>query len=318
VQLISGSVVARRPPARIWYAVVLACLVVLTGCGGHQDSPDPGGLVPWTDEPAQAAQLAQSATFPTCKISELRLPHLQQRWGGVWNDAVSGYFVVENSGRRSCGLPPPSRVSAVTRPRVRIGFDVGGLAAPAVVLDPGDRVQVQVTSPYDCGKPLATSTAFTLVFPTGTLHVPGAHMAVQCGGSLVDFTARSSTTTGGSPASPVSRLRTTMSRVPPSVAAGDTVSYAVTLTNPTSSAIPLDACPSYQEGIKGRPSTVHTYQLNCGAISRIAAHSSVRFAMRLPLSAGLTAGPAVLDWKLNLPSGSVDTGQFASAGTTIE
>lgn len=316
--MIPGSALAGRRPGRTWYAVVLACLVVLTGCGGTSAPEDSSGLVPWTDEPAQAAQLAQSATFPTCKATALRLPRHEQRWGGVWNDAVSGFFMVENSGRRPCALPRPSRVTATTRSPLRVGFEVGGLAAPAVVLDPGDRVQVQVSSPYDCGKPLVRSTGFAFVFPTGTLRVPGARMAVQCGGSLVDFTARSSGTVRSSTMPPASRLRTTISRVPLTAAAGDTVSYAVTLTNPTSTAISLDTCPSYQEGIKGQPSSVHTYRLNCGSVTRIGPHSSVSFAMQLPLPEGLAPGAAVLDWKLNLPSGPVGTGQFASSGVTIE
>lgn len=311
-----------QPPARTWYAVVapvvMLCLVVLAGCSSHESSTA-GGLVPWTDEPAAAAQLAQSTTSPTCKVSVLHLPRGEQRWGGAWNNAISGYFMIENSGRTPCALPRPSRVTATTESGTRIGFDVRSLAAPAVVLGPGDRVQVQVSSPYDCGKSLARSTSFALTFPTGTLQVPGARMGVQCGGTLLDFSARDvgASAGGATSTTPAAGLRATMSRVPGSVSPGDSVTYAVTLTNPTSTAISLDPCPSYQEGIKGQRSSVHTYQLNCGAVGQIAAHSSVSFAMQLPLPDHVTPGAAVLNWELQLPSGSVDQGQFASAGTTV-
>jgi hypothetical protein len=309
---------APQPLHRIWSVLALAGLLALTGCHSHQAPAD--GLVPWTDEPAQAAQLAQSATFPTCQVSVLRLPRDQQQWGGVWNDAVSGYFMIENSGHRPCELPRPSRVTAATQSGTRIGFESGGHAAPAVVLDPGERIQAQLGSPYDCGKPLLRSTSFTLTFPTGTLHVPDASMAVQCGGALIDFSARNAGTSGRATATapPTSKLRATIARVPDSVTPGDQVSYAVRLSNPTSTPISLDGCPSYQEGIKGVPSSVRTYQLNCDPVGRIGAHSSVSFAMQLPLPDRLTSGSAVLDWKLQVPTGSVDDGQFASAATRVE
>jgi hypothetical protein len=311
-------VLATQPPKRILYGVMLLCLAMLTACGGHQDSSH--GLVPWTDDTAEAAQLAQSTTYPACKVGALQLPRDEQQWGGVWNDAVSGYFMVQNAGRRACELSRPSRVAAATASGRRVSFVVGRLAARSVVLDPGDRAQVQVSSPYDCGRSLVRSRSFALAFPGGTLHVPDARMAVQCGGTLVDFSARTSGASGSGTASatPAARLRATMSHVPSSVDAGRTVTYAVTLTNPTSTAIPLDPCPSYQEGIKGDPSSVHTYQLNCGSVKQISPHSSVSFAMQLPLGSGLTPGDAVLDWKLQVAPGTVDGGGFASADTKLE
>lgn len=305
---------------RTRYAVAALGLVALAACGGGHQDRAVHGLVPWVDRPAETAQLAQATTAPTCAVAALRLPRDQQRWGGVWNDAVSGYFMIENSGRRTCELPGPSRVTAATGSGGQIGFDVGGLAVPAVVLGPGDRVQVQVSSPYDCHKPLVRSAGFALEFPTGTLRIPDAHMAVQCGGALVDFSARTSDASGGGTTrtTPASRLHVSMSRVPERVSPGDVVGYAVTLTNPTSRAITFARCPTYQEGIKGQPSSVHSYELNCGAVRRIEAHSSVSFAMRLSLPPGLQPGAAVLDWRLQVPSGRVDQGQFASAGTRLE
>lgn len=310
----------RRPVRTV--GAVAACLVALTGCGGHQASAT-HGVVPWVDQPVEGARLAQSATSPTCTIAALDLPRDEQHWGGVWNGAVSGYFMVENAGPTTCELPVPTTVRAVTPSGGRVGFGLGTLSkAPPVVLAPGERLQVQVSSPYGCGKALVESASFALSFPSGTLHVPGARMAVQCGGSLVDFSGREAgPAQGATSATPVSHLRARLAQVPAAAAPGAPMTYTVTLTNPTSKAIALSPCPSYQEGIKGQPSVVHTYQLNCGAARRIGPHSSVRFAMQLPLPSDLTSGPAVLDWKLQLPSGSVgasvDAGQFTSAETRI-
>lgn len=306
-------------PTRLLSPVVLLCLVALTGCSGHH-APAPDGLVPWTDQPAEAAALARSTTSAPCDVSALRVPRGDQQWGGVWNGAVAGYLMIENAGPRPCDLPRPSRVSAETTSGARITFDVGGLSVPAVTLEPGNRVQVQISSPYDCGKPLVRSAGFSLAFPTGTLEVRGARMAVQCGGSLVDFSARDVGTSarGTTSAPPVSRLDATMSRVPATISPGSSVGYAVTLTNPTSTAIALDQCPAYQEGIKGRPSSVQTYQLNCDAVRRIDPHTSVTFEMQLPVPTQVPSGPIVLDWELQVPARAVDEGQFTSAGTRVE
>lgn len=299
-------------------AVALVCLCVLSAWGDQASTGH--GLVRWTTRSADGARLSPAATAPPCEVAVLRLPHDQQQWGGVWHGAATGYFQVENPGRTSCALPRPSRVVAATGSGQRQVFDVDSLPTQPVVLAPGDRLQVQVSSPYDCDKPLTRSTAFALTFPTGTLRVPHARMAVQCGGALVDFSARGSDPSNASTTSttPMSHLRATMSRVPRSAAPGEALTYAITLTNPTSRAIGFNRCPSYQEDLKGQPSSIRTYRLNCEAVGRIGAHSSVRFAMQLPLSPRVTRGIAVLDWKLQLASGSVSQGQFASAHTRIE
>lgn len=303
-----------RPPFRgartALSAAGLLCLALLSACSNG--SPGGRGVVPWTDEPAQGAALTQSATAPSCPMSALRLPRGQQRWGGAWHDSVSGYFVIQNSSSSSCQLPAPSRVSASTAAGAQ-AFRIGRLAGTAVVLGPGDPVQVQLSAPYDCGKPLVESTGFELAFPTGRLHVPRARMAVQCGGGLADFSARRTTTPVSVPAA---QLKATLARVPGKVGPGDTLAYTVTLTNPTSRRIGLRQCPSYQEGLKGQPSSVHSYQLNCDGASSIGPHRSVIFAMQLPLPDRAEPGPAVLDWRLQVP-GPVRQAQFASARTRI-
>ncbi|HEU4567568.1 MAG TPA: hypothetical protein VFR99_05985 [Marmoricola sp.] len=287
----------------------LLCLGLLSACSDH---PEADGVVPWTDEPAQGALLAQSTTAPQCRLAALTLPRGQQAWGGAWHDAVSGYFVIQNSGRTRCRLAAPSRVVATTPEGPRV-FSTGRVGDTTVTLDPGDGVQVQVSSPYDCGRRLLRSTGFVLSLPSGRLHVPRARMAVQCGGELADFSGRDTSTP---PTTPAASLRARLTRVPGRVGPGGTLSYTVTLTNPTSRRIRLDQCPSYEEGIKGQPSSVRRYQLNCDDAPPIGPHRSVTFAMQLPLPDHVDDGPAVLNWHLQVP-GAVGQAQFASARTTV-
>ncbi len=287
----------------------LLCACLLSACS---DRPAADGVVPWTDEPAQGALLAQSTTAPRCQVSALSLPRGEQAWGGVWHDAVSGYFTIRNSGRAGCQLAAPARVTAATREGPK-DLAIGPLADRTVVLAPGDEVQVQVSSPYDCGKPLLESTGLVVALATGRLHVRHARMAVQCGGGLADFSARDTSTVATTPAA---GLQARLSRVPGSVGPGSTVSYTVTLTNPASRRVTLEQCPSYEEGIKGQPSSVHRYQLNCDGAPAIGPHRSVTFAMQLPLPDHADAGAAVLDWHLQVP-GPVSAAQFASARVNI-
>lgn len=288
----------------------LLCACLLSACS---DRPAADGVVPWTDEPAQGALLAQSTTAPPCQVSALSLPRGEQAWGGVWHAAVSGFFTIRNSGSTSCRLPTPARVTATTREGPK-EFATGRLTGSAVVLDPGDEMQVQVSSPYDCGRPLLESTGFVLALASGRLHVPHARMAVQCGGVLADFSDRDTSAVATTPAA---RLRAQLSRVPGSSGPGSTLSYTVILTNPTSRRVSLEGqCPSYEEGIKGQPSSVHRYQLNCDGASSIGPHRSVTFAMQLPLPDQAGEGAAVLNWHLQVP-GPVSQAQFASARTDI-
>jgi hypothetical protein len=288
----------------------LLCASLLSACS---DGSGADGVVPWTDEPAQgAAVLSQSATAPPCTVAALTLPRDEQAWGGAWHDAVSGYFMIRNSGSTSCQLSAPSRITAATPAGPR-SFHIGRLFDTTAVLAPGDEVQVQVSSPYDCGKPLVESTSFALALPTGRLQVPHARMAVQCGGELADFSARRTSTVATTPAA---QLRARLTRVPGTVGPGDTLTYTVILTNPTSRRITLDQCPSYEEGVKGQPSSVRRYQLNCADAPPIGPHRSVTFAMQLPVPDHVGDGAAVLNWHLQVP-GAVSQAQFASARTTI-
>jgi hypothetical protein len=92
---------------------------------------------------------------------------------------------------------------------------------------------------------------------------------------------------------------------PASAAAGATLEYTVTLTNPTSRAVPLTPCPAYTQSLvaprsgggAGRALVGGRYLLNCAAVRSLAPGASATFAMRAPLAAGVT-GDVQLRWAL--------------------
>jgi hypothetical protein len=66
---------------------------------------------------------------------------------------------------------------------------------------------------------------------------------------------------------------------PANITSGTTVSYAVTLANPTRRAVSLSPCPSYSETFADGGAAVAYYYLSCGAVPSIPAGRSVTFQM---------------------------------------
>lgn len=100
-------------------------------------------------------------------------------------------------------------------------------------------------------------------------------------------------------APPPSASLTATIRAPASVAAGSTLVYEVTLTNPTAAPVPLDPCPSYTESLAG---ITAGYQLNCGPVGQLPPGGSATFAMQLALPPDAPAGSAPLQWQAGGPA----------------
>lgn len=103
---------------------------------------------------------------------------------------------------------------------------------------------------------------------------------------------------------------------PATVRASSTLLYAVTLTNPTNTTVPLTGCPQFVEQLSvvplKTPTTVGARgPLNCAHLPpTITANTSVTMQMQLD-TAGQVPGPGGLTWQL------LDHGHEATAGTTL-
>lgn len=88
---------------------------------------------------------------------------------------------------------------------------------------------------------------------------------------------------------------------PASVTAGSVLRYDVVLQNPTSSAILLLPCPTYQESLSsGSGRVVEEHVLNCAGIREVPAGGQVRFEMELAVPASLPASSASgIVWQLD-------------------
>jgi hypothetical protein len=90
--------------------------------------------------------------------------------------------------------------------------------------------------------------------------------------------------------------------VPATVEAGTTLRYAVTLSNPTKSAIRIDPCPAYIETATGvGVHVLKTYALDCDRVREIPASRQVRYEMRLPIPTAAPSGVIVVAWFIDGP-----------------
>jgi hypothetical protein len=88
------------------------------------------------------------------------------------------------------------------------------------------------------------------------------------------------------------------------VRAGTTLSYVVTLRNPTRRQVALAPCPGFTEGLYADGLVVqHSFELNCGAARSISAGGHAGFEMRLEVPARAQPGLAKLAWSLDTPTG---------------
>lgn len=275
--------------------------------------------VPWVNRPGQTWAQVAASTTPSCAVGDLSLPTDQQKWGGAWHGETSGYFVIANSGTSTCLVGVPTAISAHAADGTSTAFTTDTTLAP-VVLAPGDTLQVQVLAPPpdSCGKPPANSNSFVFTFPNGTgdLDVPNAQMAVECGGSLADF---SGIDAGPAvQATPYSALEASIADNPATLKPGADATFAVTLSNPTTHSIGFKECPSYAESIKGVAGSQKVYQLNCQQARDIAPGSSEKFQMKLHVPENALRGPAAIGWHLLVPTDPDNDKQFASVLTPVK
>jgi len=90
--------------------------------------------------------------------------------------------------------------------------------------------------------------------------------------------------------------------IPASVNAGTTMTYVVTLTNPTADPIRINPCPGYIETATGKDiNIVETHTLNCNRLREIPANSSIRYEMRMHIPHNTPTGAAVVSWTFAAP-----------------
>ena len=361
-EVIRARSVRRQPYRRVAVAagaaaavtvVVLGSVAVGEGrrggapAGGPTSSSSPApSIVPWVDRPAPVptqppATSARSAQYPRCTTGQLQASAVT---GGPAAGTMYQRVWLTNHSSKACTLAgQPAAAFAVhpdgSRTRLAPSNAVGeNLIGPGPAnLAPGQRGGVTAAFSDHCtaAEPVNTVTAIVLTLDDGghlRADLPSPLAPTCPPGDISPFGA--APPPASSDTSPLNALRATLN-APQSVTAGQPLTYTVTLTNTSSSAVALSPCPSYAESLvipgtdSPGPNRTARYYLNCDAVDAIPTGDAVTFAMRMD-NPSTETGPAKLDWQLSnsnvatataitlLPGSTAAPDSPAAAGCTMK
>jgi hypothetical protein len=291
----------------------------------------PTGGAPWINQPRPTPDpTALAGSLPSCQAAQLS--------GKVFL-AAPGAGTVEyqvqlvNRGPTTCALlGHPSSLAGLTATGQSVPISLGqGPTVPYVadepaLLAPGAAGEVAFLSTVACSvapEDVPDFVALRIGVAGGTLDAADStsftaaapNIYFPCGIWATSF-ARLPQGDGGMTLPGMQGLEVSL-RLPDALGPHDSrLDYSVDITNPTSSAIALNPCPTYTERFSvgsirdhklAPPNvTTATYLLNCQAGPVVPPHGHEQFQMRLPLAKKPSAGleQPTLSWRLNVLAGT--------------
>ncbi|MHB8334404.1 MAG: DUF4232 domain-containing protein [Acidimicrobiales bacterium] len=310
---------------RIAGATVAA--LALSSCGTAGLS---GSVVPWSTLTASPTMTTTTTTTTLVRAAPCRSSQMETRLGrgsvGLGNELTVVVFTNTGPLCRLSGYPNLEGQTATHqwRPlRVRKnGTYFGGLngtdlaTGQSGLLFLGTSATCNALNSPSQARNHANERAFTydtirVLVPHdgGSAGVNGAHLDVACGLDESQLGVRPPTpgTVEPRPGS-VASLTATAS-LPTTIRAGTTLSYVVTLHNPTTTEVTFTPCPNFTEAIfiapnvTGAKPRVRNFALNCAQAVPVAPHGSERFAMELVIPPSTQASLAKFAWSLDTGSG---------------
>jgi hypothetical protein len=297
----------------VTFAAATALASAAAGCGSSRHATGP---VPWVNRPVAryvipAPKLIPYPTSaPACRASQLRV---SQGRGGAAAGTAYEQLVFTNLGPGSCLLHGFPTITAIgpRGERVRLRPRHAGLAffelTPADIAPSGHSfLSLATGDACDAGIRKATIYRQLRITIGGseTVHAaPTVSIRQACGLFLSSF-GRPARYTPLAPAPGTAATLHASAQLPQTVRAGAVLAYTITLANPTTTAVTLKPCPSYNEGIYRAGHVVRRWlALNCDRVRTIPAHTRVRYAMQLAIPAASPPGVAKFGWSLDTPSG---------------
>jgi hypothetical protein len=257
-------------------------------------SPSPSvSAVAWLDEPTTLTEI--EATQPparpaarACAADDLAARAVVEDSEGAGGHILT-IVRLANAGSSRCTLSGTVKLAGIRTERGTFFDNVGWKQYPATI-DPGEQASVDIETSFACGGAQKQNRNVVMTVLGRSYPLPRARLDSTCVVRVGDWYVLRG------PAEPQFRYDglTATLQAPATVARGSTVDYVVTLTNPGPAAVRLDPCPIYMEEVV---KNVGFYRLNC-AVAEIAPGASVRFAMRLRVSAETPTGPTHLLWRL--------------------
>ena len=259
--------------------------VFVSACSSPGSSPVQAA-VPWISRPGVPVfNLASNAAAD--RVCLARDIHVEVGKTGAYQGHQTQELFVRNVAPDACKItaPPPVDIVFASGKQVAVGrsssMSAVGASGGIDGLAPKAAVHVLVGTPATCagagGNPnIARIVKFSLS-ETEVVTVAATWINVECGSPVI--LAFDLAQPAGPPI-PASSL-TAKLNIQGSTSPGGTLTYLVTLSNPSPKAIALDPCPSYTESIGYKTPFQQTFLLNCAAVGSIPAGGSLTFEMRL-------------------------------------
>jgi hypothetical protein len=338
-----------RAPAAACVAAVLAA-ATLSGCGSPGTSAVPSGsgaaatsavptapnlgeAVPWIADPAPPYQPppAPKVPPPAADARACTAADVSVSWGR--GNGAGGHTLqsvrFRNTSDSTCVLKGYPQITASEPGHPDVEAQDGSFfpSGPAADMAPGQDTLLGLETVSYCAaaNPPAGGGDHATLYHHVAIQIPGGGTVtlsnppeterggfdLTCGLHLGKFTGPEPKPSP-QPPDPLADLRASL-QAPQTVQAGVTLVYIVALSNPTAAPTSLSHCPGYVEWMDSGRAVVtkELYALNCTPVGAIAAHSTVRFAMRLAVPASTPAGAATIHWGLAGP-------QLADTSTSVQ
>ena len=319
--------------ARVVGATVAA--LALSSCGTARLS---GSVVPWSALTASPTTTSTTTTTTLVSAAPCRSSQLETRPGrggvGLGNELTVVVFTNTGPLCRLSGYPNLEGETATHQWRPlgvrKSGTYFGGLNGTDLatgrsgLLLLGTSATCNALNSPSPARNLANERAFTydtirvlLPHGGGTASVNGVHLDVACGLAESQLGIRPPTPGTAEPRPGSVASLTATASLPATIRSGTTLSYVVTLHNPTTTAVTFAPCPNFTEAIfitpnvKGAKPRVRNFALNCAQAASVAPHGSERFAMELVIPPSTQASLAKFAW-------SLDTGNGPYIGRPVE
>lgn len=271
-------------------SIATAAVTTLGDEGDRSDAPlaSSNGAIPWVDQ--RPAETVDDATQPCAGqgvTAAVGRP-------GAWHGQTTQQIVLTNSTDLPCMLSAPLLVAVSTASGNTATVDMSAVEGSDVKLSAGQSAQLMIGTPESCGDTgLSIAHSITVMLAGGeAIELSGATLTFGCG----DPIAISLVADPLEPATQDIKISAQLSDIP-SVVAGQTVDFRVTLTNGSNSPISFAECPSYYMGLKETGTSIQ-YLLNCSDANAIPEGDSVTYIMKLDIPDD-AVGADVLTWSLD-------------------
>lgn len=312
-QLSRGEHIQVRRFGPLVVGILSVCM--LSSCAAFRQSPPSAATgvsssIAWLNVPTSmpTAVLPPPQETSPCVAADLQLA--SQNAGAYHGDATEN-LILSNSSTEPCYLSGVPQVTVHLTGGAAVGASSSGFATQRVVLVPSQRVSVLLGSPGACanvGRPqVASFYVVSFGAAGGAIQTPTASLDIQCGApTVLDFEALAANVEPSSTThTALSALSALQARIHASghASVGATYSYAVEVTNPTSSPISFSPCPSFSESISTTSGLIsqRTFLLNCDAAPEIKAGSTLTFDMELQVPSTFPVGRQKLSWQMQAP-----------------